>query len=139
MKDAYDWEVLKRWVADINMDNLPKVPSKNRGNYAKGFGDDFTSDFMEAMGELRDSVKVNANNNANVTLANIKGAINRGKLRKLQWLKNTRHENRKESGDIKFKGTVEVRAQLESVGITEEDSIDTNFQKLKEAFDRGEV
>ena len=34
---------------DIDMFNLPEVPSKNRGNYAKRFGDNFALDFMEAM------------------------------------------------------------------------------------------
>ena len=50
MKDACNKGYLKSWVADIDMDNLPKVPSKNRDNYSKGFGNDFTSDVMEAMG-----------------------------------------------------------------------------------------
>ena len=43
MKDAYDRGELKSWVEDIDVDNLPKVPSKNRDNYAKGFGNDFAS------------------------------------------------------------------------------------------------
>ena len=38
MKDAYERGGLKIWVADINMDNLPEVPRKNRDNYAKGSG-----------------------------------------------------------------------------------------------------
>ena len=44
-------------MEDIGTENLPKVYSNNRDNYPKGFGDNFTSDFMEAMGELRDNVK----------------------------------------------------------------------------------
>ena len=94
------------------MDNLPKVPSKNRDNYAKVFEDDFTSDFMEAMGELMDSVKVNDNNNTNFAFTNIKGDLDRVELQKLQDIKKTRDENRKESGEIKSKRTVEVREQL---------------------------
>ena len=46
MKDTYGRGELKIWVADINMYNLPEVHSKNRDNYDKGFGDNFTSDFM---------------------------------------------------------------------------------------------
>ena len=77
MKDMYNRGDLKIWVADINMDNLPKVPSKNRENYAKGFGDNFTSNYMEAMGELRDIIKLNKNDDANSALTKIKGAFNR--------------------------------------------------------------
>ena len=84
MKDAFDRGDLKSWVADIDMDNIPKVPRKNRDNDTKGFGDDFTSEFMEAMGELRDSVKENENDDANIPLTNIKGALDRGELRKIQ-------------------------------------------------------
>ena len=47
---------MKSWVADINIDNLPKVTRKNMENYAKGFGDKFTSELMEATGDLRESV-----------------------------------------------------------------------------------
>ena len=65
---------------------------------------------MEAMGELRDSVNVNKNEDSNVSLTNIKGALDRGELRKLQELNNTREENRKYSGEIKSKRKVEVRA-----------------------------
>ena len=111
MKDAYDRGELKSWVVDINMDNLPKVPRKNRDNHANGFGDDFTSEFMEAMGELRESLKVNNNNNAKVALTKIKGALDRGELWELQDINNTRDKNRKESVDIKSKRTVEIREQ----------------------------
>ena len=119
------------------MDNLPEVPRNNRNNYAKGLGDDFTSYFMEAMGNLRDSLKLDKNENANVNLTNIKGSLDRGELRKLQELNNTKDDNRKESSEIKAKRTVEVRAQLEYVGIIEDNSMDTKFQKIKETFNRG--
>ena len=121
------------------MGKLPEVSINNKDNYAKGFGEKFTSDLMEAMGDLRDSVKVNGNDDANVALTNIKGDLDRGYLRKLQDLKNTRDENRKESGDIKAKRIVEVRAQLKSLGIIEDYSMDAKFQKLRESFDRGKV
>ena len=139
MKDACNRWDLNSWVADINMDNLPKVPIKNRDNYAKGFKEDFTLDFMEVMGELRDSVKVNENDDNNVSLTNINGALYRGELRKLQDINNTREENIKYPGKIKSNRTVEVREQIESVGITEDNSMDATFQKLKEALYRGEV
>ena len=80
MIDTYDRADLNSWVADIDMDNLPEVPRKKRGNYAKEFRNDFTSDFMEALGELRDTVKVNENNDANIAHTNIKGALNKGEI-----------------------------------------------------------
>ena len=40
------------------MGKLPEVSINNKDNYAKGFGENFTLDFMEAMGELRYIVKV---------------------------------------------------------------------------------
>ena len=92
----YDRGKLKIWVVDISMENLHEVASKNRDNYTKGFGDDFNSDFMKAMGELRDSVKVNDNDNANAALIKIKGSLDREELRKLQYIKKTRNKNRKE-------------------------------------------
>ena len=94
---------------------------------------------MEAMGELRDSVKVNGNDDTNIALTNIKGDLDRGYLRKLQDLKNTRDENRKESGNIKAKRKREVRAQLESLGFIEDYSMDAKFQNLREAFDMGKL
>ena len=90
MKDAYDRGELNSWVEDIDVDNIPEVPSKNRDNYANGFGDDFTSDFMEAMRELRYSLKLNENDDTNVSLAKIKVALDRGELRKLHGIKKTR-------------------------------------------------
>ena len=80
---------------------------------------------------------MNENNDSNIALTNIKVALDRGELRKLQELKKTIDENRKDSSEIKSKRKVEVRAQLESVGITEDNSMENKFQKLKEAFDRG--
>ena len=121
------------------MDNLPEVTRNNRDNYSKGFGDDFTLDFMMAMGELRDSLKVKDNEAANVALTKINGDLNGGDLLKLQKLNKTRKENMKYSGEIKSNRKVEVRAQIESVGISEDDSMDAKFQKLKEALDMGEV
>ena len=82
---------------------------------------------------------MNDNNDVNVVLTKIKGALDRGELRKLQEIKKIRDKNRKESVEIKAKSIVEVRAQLESVGITKDDSMDTKFQNLKEASDKGWV
>ena len=59
------------------MENLPMVTIKKRDNYTKEFGDGFTLDFMESMGELRDSVKVNENDDANVNITRIKGDLDR--------------------------------------------------------------
>ena len=109
MKETYGRGELNIWVADTYMGNLPKVTIKKRYNYVNGFGDDFTSDFMEAMGDLRDSVKVNKSDDENVALTNIKGYLDRGELRRLQEINKTRDENRKESGDIKAKRKVEAR------------------------------
>ena len=91
------------------------------------------------MGELRDSVKVNNKNDANFALTKFKVALDRGELRKLQELKKTRDENRKEYGEINSKRKVEVRAQLKSVGISKDNSMDAKFQNLKEYFDRWEM
>ena len=59
---------------------------------------------------LRDSLKVNENEAANVALTKIKGDLNGGDLLKLQKRKNTRKENMKESGEIMSNRKVEVRA-----------------------------
>ena len=91
------------------------------------------------MGESRDSVKVNENNGANAPLIKIKRALNSGELQKIQKTKKTRDKNRKDSSEIKAKKTVEVRAQIKYVGITEDDTMDAKFQKLKLAFDREKV
>ena len=82
---------------------------------------------------------MNDNNDVNVVLTKIKGALDRGELRKLQEIKKIRDKNRKESVEIKAKSIVEVRAQLESMGITKDNSMDTKFQNLKESSDKGWV
>ena len=91
------------------MDNLTKVTRNKRDNYSNAFGDNFTSYFMEAMGQIRDSVKVNKNDDANITLTNVKGALNMVDLRQLQGIKKTRDKKRRQYSKIKIKRTVEVR------------------------------